>query len=320
MKLYKVIIFLFPFCGFSQSADSLITNFQKQHKSIQNLPCETGQLLTNRGMNLFVGERVAYYLADHENLSFCKNNVILNTADGIFTMSHSLFEPLGTDEPVKSYHVIGLKANIFNAFQAAANKTNFNNELGFTYKHFWVSKPKITLNNCEEKQIFDAKRAIILKNLAKEINEISQEFENTLLNMFELNSSQKKELKADFYKNIKEEYSRKFAEKQQRALFDSLQFKTMRSRWTNLNMYVPVMVQRFTTAPDFSTDFSTKKSYPAELSISHTRFLETQKATKVYVNFRVGIKANNSITSRMVPLTSLENYRKLWWKKYSILG
>jgi hypothetical protein len=316
MKYLFIIISIFPSLSISQSADSIISHLEKNHQNIQQLACETGQLLTHRAMNLFVADRIGYYLADHENLTFTKNNVTLNTASGIFTMSHSLFEPTGSDEPVKTFNAIGLKANVFDAFRAVGNGTSFNNELGFTFKHFWLSKPQITLNNCQEKQILDAKRAIILKNLSQQIIQNEQELQKNIEN---LSDFEKKELQKDFYKSIKEEYSRKFAELQHRALFDSLRFKKLRIHWTNFNLYIPVMLQRFNYAQDLETDFSIKKSYPAELSISHTRFLETQNATKWYFNFRAGFNLNNSINSQLIRYSSVEAYKSLGGKKSSYL-
>jgi hypothetical protein len=319
MRCFLLLFSLKFSFSFSQHADSIRSELWKVNQKINEIPCESGQLLTHRGMNLFLAERVSYYLADHENLSFVKNNITLNTATGIFSMSHSLFEPSGADEAVKSYNVIGLKANVFNAFQAVASKANFNNELGFTYKHFWVAKPKIILNNCSEKQILEAKRAIILKKLSQEIKDKGIEFENTLVELSDLNKTQIKELSDDFYKNLKEEYSRKFAEQQHRALFDSLLFKTIRTHWTNFNLYLPVMFQRFTIAENLITDFKNKKSYPAEISLSHTRFLETQKALKIYLNFRAGILVNNAINSRMLSWTSFESYKSSGGQKTDYL-
>lgn len=317
-SLLFIFILKFSF-SVSQTKEAINAGLWQQHDAIKKASCNDGQLLTNRGMNLFFADRVGYYLSDPENLTFCKNNITLNSGTGIFSMGHSLFEPTSADLPVKAYNVIGLKANVFNAFQAAANNSTFNNELGFTFKRFWVSKPKLNLNNCSEKQFFDAGRAIIVKQLSAEISNKGTDFENTLINITDLPDVSKKELKADFYKNLKEEYSRKFAELQYRALFDSLRFNRLKSNWTNFNLYIPVILQRFTVAENLNSAFSIKKTFPAELSINHTRFIETQRASKLYLNFRAGILMNNTINSKMLNWTSEETYRVLGGKYVSYL-
>ena len=167
MRLIFLLFLGVPIRLISQSADSIITNFNDVNVTIKNIECADGQLISNRAMNLFMADRVGYYLSNHENLTFCKNNVTLNTATGIFSMTHSFFEPTGADLPLKSYNALGLKANIFDAFQATKNKTTFNNELGVTFKQFWLSKPKTILNNCDEKQLSDAVREVIFQNLKR---------------------------------------------------------------------------------------------------------------------------------------------------------
>ncbi|MES2794353.1 MAG: hypothetical protein V4683_00235 [Bacteroidota bacterium] len=319
MRLIVLLFCLSPFLSIGQSADSLISVLKEIDLTIKKSECAEGQLLSNRGMNLFMADRVGYYLSDHENLTFCKNNLTFNTANGLFSMSHSLFEPTGADLPVRSYHVIGLKANALNAFHSATNQSAFNNELGFTYKHFWLSKPQITLHNCNEKWASDARRATILVALQKEIQEQSSDFEQSLANIQNLSDPLREELKSNFYKKIGEEYSRELAEREYRELFETMRFKKIAMHWTNFNVYIPVIRQRFTVADNFENNFNIRKSYPAELSISHTRFIETHNATKIYLNFRAGLFANNSINSKKLRETNLETYRSLGGKNISYL-
>lgn len=300
----------------AQSAETINDEFEAINKSISNISCKKGQLLTNRAMNLFMADGLAYYLADHENLTFCKNNITVNSATGIFSMSHSLFQPTGEDLPVKSFNAIGLKTNVFNAFQATANKTTFNNELGITYKHFWLSKPKTILNNCQEKLASDVSRAIILRKIQSEISSKAKVFEKEL---HTFSDSTKTELRENFYKNLKEEFSRKFAEEQFDDLFKTMRFKKVSMHWTNLNVYLPVIQQRFTAAENLNTDFRTKKSYPAELSISHSHFIEWKNATKLFLNLRAGVLSNNSFNSRLLKNTNLENYIIYGGKKANYL-
>jgi hypothetical protein len=317
--VFTLLYLIFAVPIFAQNTEQIVAQFKKIDETVKTQQCEASQLLTYRAMNLFLADRVGYYLSDAENLTFCKNNITLNTGTGGFSMSHSLFEPTGGDLPVKSYNVIGLKANVFNAFQAAANKTSFNNELGFTFKHYWIATPKTTLNNCQEKQVLDAKRAVILKNITLEITNKGIVFENSLHDISEITESTKKEVKADFYKALQEEYARKFAELQYRSLFDSLRYKKLTANWTNVNVYIPVIRQRYTVAENLNTDFKLHKAYPAEISVSHTRFIETHKAAKLYFNFRAGLLLNSVINSKILNWTSTETYLNSGGKYVSYL-
>jgi hypothetical protein len=311
MKFFLLVFFINPLLLISQNVETLTRDLSKVHFETKNISCESGQILTNRGMNLFMADRIGYYLSDHENLTFCKNNITLNSANGIFSMTHSFFEPTGADLPVKSFHALGLKTNAFNAFQSVTNKEAFSNELGITYKHFWLSKPKVSLNNCEEKSFYDISREVAFQKLKSEMTAKGNDFENKLINTQNVTDAVKKQVKSAFYKTLSEEYSRKFAELQYRDLFETMQFKTIKMNWTNVNFYVPVIRQRFTVADNLADNFKIKKGYPAEISLSHTRFLEMKNATKIYFNIRAGILANNSINSKILNFTNIETYEKL---------
>ncbi len=317
MKQFLILYFLIPIKLISQSADSIINNFKEVNAIIKNIDCTDGQLISNRAMNLFMADRVGYYLANHENLTFCKNNVTLNTGTGIFSMTHSFFEPTGADLPLKSFNALGLKANIFDAYKATKNKTTFNNELGITYKQFWLSKPKTILNNCDEKTASNSSSELIFNELKNEITLKSTNFEMELLGISNLNEKIKKELKRGFYASLNEEYSRKFATAQFRDLFENMRFKKTSMNWTNLSVFVPVIRQRYIVASDLNSNFNVKKSYPAALSINHTRFSEWKNATKVYVNLRAGLLSNNSINTTILENYTLETYRGLGGKNVS---
>jgi hypothetical protein len=72
-----------------------------------------------------------------------------------------MFQAKGTDELVRSFYVVGVKANAANAFASAVTNKSFTNELGVTIKKTWIGKPKTDLNNCFEKKVMDVKRALL---------------------------------------------------------------------------------------------------------------------------------------------------------------
>ena len=208
----SISFFVFSFTASAQSkADSIYIIFKNANNAIEKLKCAEYQPISYRAMNLFLADRVGYYLAESENLSYTKNNLTLNTANGIMSMTHSFFEPSGNDLPITNFTALGLKTNVFNAYQASNSKATYKNELGLTLKKYWISKPKTITENCIEKEISDASRAVILENIRKEIFDKSLEFENNLIrNAPDTNISNA--LKSDFYSRFTENISRKLAE------------------------------------------------------------------------------------------------------------
>lgn len=315
----SISFFVFSFTANAQSkADSIYTILKNANNSIEKLKCTEYQPISYRAMNLFMADRVGYYLAESENLTYTKNNLTLNTADGIMSMTHSFFEPSGSDLPLTNFTALGLKTNIFNAYQASNNKTTYKNELGLTIKKYWISKPKIFSEKCIEKEIADASRAVILENIRKEILDKSFEFENNLMqNVPDSNISNT--LKSVFYSNLKEDIWRKFATLQFRDLFENMRFKRIAMQWTTANVYLPVINQKVTVAPNLEGNFLIKKTYPAEISISHTRFTEWRNASKFYFSIRGAVQINNSINSKIIQENTVSELKDLGLKNTSYL-
>ena len=130
----------------AQSADSLISNLISVQNKLEMNPAYSRDLISNRAMNLFVADQIGSYLSEDKNLSFFKNYVTLDAAKGILSLNHNFFESKGLDEPVRSFMVVGAKANVLNAFYSLnANKTYVNN-FGVSVQKNWISKPAIQLN------------------------------------------------------------------------------------------------------------------------------------------------------------------------------
>src|SRR5205085_1633285 len=164
----------------AQSPDQLIYELQAIHNTLKSKPCIDQQNISNRAMNLFLSDRIGSYLTDHKSLSFYKNYVTLDATSGVFSLNHNMFQATGTDELVRSFYVVGVKANAANAFAAAVTNKSFANELGFTIKKTWIGKPKTILNNCFEKNVLDVKRELILKELQIEIKKREADFATSM--------------------------------------------------------------------------------------------------------------------------------------------
>ena len=283
-----------------QSKEEIVALFQKQHDSLVSQPCSSGQLINKRSMNLFMADRIGYYLGSDEQLSYCKNNLGLNTATGILSLTHSLFEPSGQDEALRKFKAIGLRVNAFDSFDALKNGQKFSNELGFTVKNYWLKEPKISLKNCEQKTASNLSSAILLAKTIGKIDQKSKDFELDLALNGQENEAIKKDLRQRFYKNLQEEYSRKIAEGQMRDLFQTMRFSKISMHWTNLAAYVPVMYKRLSRIETSSGLSQKLTAYPLEVALNHTRFIETGNASKYFWISRLGITVNNSIDAKIL--------------------
>src|ERR1700733_6727128 len=82
-----------------QTPDSLILGLKAINRSIANVPCAAGKgdLVSNRAMNIFLSEKLGYYLSESDNLTLYKNSVVANAAEGTLAIYHNLYQPPGTD-------------------------------------------------------------------------------------------------------------------------------------------------------------------------------------------------------------------------------
>ncbi|WP_420149409.1 hypothetical protein [Spirosoma sp.] len=316
-KIYKLILCLVS-CSFTlhaQSPEQLISDLQTIHETIRSESCTNQQLISNRAMNLFLSDKIGSYLTDYKSLSLYKNYITLNTLDGIFSLNHNLFQPTGTDEPVRSFYVVGVRANVANAFISAFTEKPFSNELGATFKKTWISKPKTVLHNCLEKNVMDAYRESLLVLIEQEIKKREEEFTNSLLQLKQGSLTNpeftkvKDDIRSRFYAKLIDEFSRKFADSQYQELIETVRYKRITTHWTNLSFYVPVILQRFTVVQSIRSATETKKSYPFELSINHTRFWETKKSGRFFLTVEAGLSLTNSTQNYSLERVNYEQYK-----------
>ncbi|GAB3010907.1 hypothetical protein [Spirosoma pulveris] len=254
-------------------------------------------------MNLFLSDRIGSYLTDYKNLSFYKNYITFNTQDGVFSLNHNFFQATGIDEPVRSFLVVGVKANVMNALASTFSDKPYTNELGATLKKAWIGKPKTTINDCREKNIMDTKRASILNLLIRELRSKEADFRKSVDSLKQDGLSDaafaqiKAELIQNFYAGLRDEYTRKFATQQYLELAETARFKQITTHWTTLNAYLPIILQRFTVFPSYTQLTETKKSYPFELALTHTRFLESKRMGRLFLSFEGNLLLNNSVQS-----------------------
>ena len=289
---------------YAQSADSLISNLKSIQNKLEMNPAYSRDLISNRAMNLFVADQIGSYLSEDKNLSFFKNYVTLDAAKGILSLNHNFFESKGLDEPVRSFMVVGAKANVLNAFYSLnANKTYVNN-FGVSVQKNWISKPAIKLNQELDKKKMDMLRAIILKKLETEIKRKNEEFQEQISSLKPNAVSDSDLLKSkewlskEFYSKLSDDYNYQFAYLQYQALKESTGYKSISLHWTNIYVYLPVILERWLVADSLGSYSHTKSSYPFELSVTHTRFTEGPAFGKLFYGLNLNVVLNNAVSNK----------------------
>ncbi len=280
----------------SQSTENIISELKSINKSVIEIPCSADNtpVISNRAMNVFLANKVGY-LSESTDLSFYTNYVTFNSADGKFTVNHNFQKATGIDEPIKKLFSVGAYANIANSFGADFLDKKFENELGLTVSYKWIGKVKTRLTTCaatskagnQQKQM-DALRASIVGSLEIEINKKINEFKLTIDAVGseeipgQFADSAKALMLRNFYEDLNEEYSEKFATVQAATLTKSNNFKLITAGWTNLNVDVPLVFPKFIVADSINADLQEKHPYPLEVSLSHTRMWESSKAGRFF--------------------------------------
>jgi len=323
-KLLLVQFFLFFSLSLqAQTPGSIINELKTINTSLVNTPSNmgSGRLISNRAMNIFLANKAGYYLAESDNLSLYKNSAIYNSAEGLITVNHNLYKPKEIDERVGSITSVGVKANVADAFSAASSGRQFNNQLGFNWKQTWIAKGNTYYNNSassflNQKKIMDALRAAILHILETEINAKAKEFEVSLKAIdtaLEIPGQDvqaaKNTMHNKFYADLQQEYEFRFASLQSETLINTLNYKYVATNWTSINVYIPLLTQKFTIVPSLSGSFTDKHAYPLQVTVSHTQFFESSKYGKLFLTLGAGGYSNNSKESYGLNKTTYTDYR-----------
>jgi hypothetical protein len=300
----------------AQSVDSLTANLQAIHETVRNLPCASGQLISNRAMNLFLSDKIGSYLVDYRSLSFYKNYVTFSAGDGEFSLNHNLFQPTGIDEPVRTFYVVGVRANVANWLPAGLAEKTGTNQLGATLQKVWVAKPKTQLTDCFEKTLMDTKRASDMALLAEEIRNRKAAFVASLASIGQGSLTDpefarvKQELYQTFYDQLTDEFSRRFAGQQYEDLVTTYRYKRITTHWTSISAYLPIVLQRFVVVNALNQFAQSGKTYAAALTVNHTRFWESKKAGRFFLSLDAGVSLANSAQTYSMERMSYEQYKR----------
>lgn len=325
-KIYFILVLnLLTAKAKAQSAESILDEFKSINKGLVNIPCSTGKgnIIANRAMNIFLSNKVGTYLSGDEDLSLYKNSITFNTTKGAFAISHNMRQAKGTDEPVKSFLLIGARANILNSLASSFNDRHFINDFGMLVKKVWMGKTHTYFKPCNtadrtfvsNKQLMDAERYLILSFMETEIKKQQLQFENGLSKMDSADApdqnldAAKSIQQKNYYTNLKETANRKFAELQSETLIATNNYTLVATHWTSIGGYVPLLREGFYVAPSFTGNFQKEHLYPFELFITHTRFWESSKSGRFFLKLNTKIFGNNSYHSEALKKVSIVDYK-----------
>ncbi|RFM28479.1 hypothetical protein DXN05_06640 [Deminuibacter soli] len=306
----------------AQNAAAIFDTLQAINQRIAALPCSTGkaQLVSNRAMNLYLTDKVGTYLSDNIDLSYHINTLVFNSSEGTVAVTHNLYSPKGKDDAVHSMMSIGIKTNIFNAWNAAFANKQYNNELGFTLKYNWIGSSKTYATPCNgskpnARQLMDAQRASLLHLLGDRMNNDATAFEQSLrkIQTAEIPGQDtavaNQYLRTTYYANLENDYALNFAASQAQALIDVHPYNLITSNWTSIYACIPLLTKTFTVTPGFTGDFTNRHPWPWQVVLSHTRLWESSAAGRFLATFRASAFYNNAASAKMLLQTNLAGYR-----------
>jgi hypothetical protein len=253
-----------------QSPATIISDLKSVNQTIAIEPCNTGEgsIISNRAMNLFLADRIGYYLSQYDDISFDKNYITFNSSNGVFSLNHNFFQVKGNDEQVRAFTVGGIKANVANAFEFAYTGKQFNNEIGITVKRTWIAKVKTHFNSCtlvssagSQKHDMDGIRASILYSLQVKLNSKQAEFERELDSIKPSDvpdqdiNRVKTHLKQKFYNDMLKYCSLESARLQSDDLIETANYNFVSTSWTSINGYIPMFPEKYLVAGSFNGEF-----------------------------------------------------------------
>jgi hypothetical protein len=309
----------------AQNGDSIISHLQSINNTITDIPCGSvdAAAISNRAMNIFLSDKTGYVNAKSD-LSLFTNYVTFNTSESRLTVNHNFQEATGADDPINKIFNIGLSINIPNNYASAFLDYRHETGLGIIAGYKWLGKVKtrfadctVNQNKASQKQTMDALRTGMVNDLAAEIKNKEADL-SISLNTIDSESVQglnsdsvKAIIKQNFYEELKESSDEKFATLQAETLTKTMNFKLIRTHWTAIQCYVPVIFSKYAVAPSLSEAFQHEKSYPFELTLNHTRLWESSTKGRFFATLGGGILLNNSKFSYSLDKINYSDYKTM---------
>ncbi|WP_073399390.1 hypothetical protein [Mucilaginibacter sp. OK098] len=287
----------------AQTSEQIITEINAVNTKVVNTPCVTGtgMLISNKAMNTFLSNKVSSYLSDNYDLSLYKNYITIDATEGSITINHNFHQPVDSDDWVRSFIVIGARANIANTYTGNFTNKYTNNQLGFALQKTWMGKPKTGYDNCgAQKMNMDAGRAILVQDIAAKIRTKVAVFENSLASLKPADvpgqdlKIVKTTLRLNFYAALRDEYLQSFSQGQSELLINTNNYKLVSDCWTTFGVYLPVIPQKFEIV-NMNNGTRSRYNYPFQVFVTHTRFWDSPKAGRFFLTFTAKTTISNSV-------------------------
>jgi hypothetical protein len=220
-------------------------------------------------MNIFLSNKIGYYLSSPDDLTLYKNSVLFNAATGTLNVNHSLYQPKGLDQRVGAFTTIGVQANIVDAFAATYSNRPFDNRFGFFTKQTWITKGHFRCTP-GQKQAMNTLRARILRSLEQDTTH------------------------PQFDADLNNEYYYAFALQQSETLIKTSNYEDITLSWTSVSIYVPLITENIPVAPARVDSFTTRHAWPLLLNITHTKLWESTRSGRFYLTIAGDLRLNNA--------------------------
>ncbi|HTI94098.1 MAG TPA: hypothetical protein VL727_26065 [Puia sp.] len=228
--------------------------------------------ISNRATNIFLSNKIGYYLSSPDDLSLYKNSVLLDAATGTLTINHSLYQPKGSDQRVGAFTTIGAQANVADAFAATYSNRPFDNRFGFFAKQTWIAKGHAR-SSPAQRAAMDAIKAGILRRLEKDT--AGQQFEP----------------------GLRDEYDYAFALQQSEMLIKTSNYKDITLSWTSVSIYIPLITENIPVIPPSLPDSgtsTTRHAWPLRVNITHTKLWESTRSGRFFLIIAGDLRWNNA--------------------------
>ena len=225
--------------------------------------------ISNRATNIFLSNKIGYYLSSPDDLTLYKNSVLFNAATGTLTVNHSLYQPKGSDQRVGAFTTIGAQANVADAFAATYSNRPFDNRFGFFAKQTWISKGHARSTPAEKKAM-DAISAAIIHRLEQDT------------------------ARQQFDPDLRDEYNYAFALQQSEMLIKTQNYKDITLNWTSVSLYIPLITENIPVTPALPDSATTRHAWPLQLNITHTKLWESTRSGRFYLTIAGDLRLNNA--------------------------
>jgi hypothetical protein len=265
------------------------------------LPSGKGQLISHRAMNLYLADRIGYYLSHYRDLSLYKNSVVIDGYDQSIAINHHLYTANEKDERLRSMFTVGAKATA-------------KHEFGFLFRHTWFGRSQVNYSGCEpgtmgNRQEMDAQRAILLHRLEAASAEEVAAFNRQLATMQQAEvpgqdlDSVKNNLRKEFASTLTGRYREKWFVSQADTFRFKKPFRSFRFNWTDVHLYLPVVNQQFYLDNTAAGTMEKKNPWLWEIAATHNRMIESTKLGRVLLQVCATAGQNNAARTGMIVQT-----------------